>query len=163
MLNCWWVETKTKEKERKERERHHATYQYLPTLYDVNRMLNTYYCIYVCRYTKKGTRGTLLLLLHFKLLSISFNIGTTPITSIAFNHLRFAYKMKKNTSFHKRKPWHLIMSFMIQFHSILWTSQYVLANKTGQPHSTVQTLTKETFDEALNDPANGIWLLKFYG
>lgn len=34
---------------------------------------------------------------------------------------------------------------------------------TGEPHSSVQTLTTENFDEALNDPANGLWLLKFYG
>lgn len=33
---------------------------------------------------------------------------------------------------------------------------------TGEPHSSVQTLTTENFDEALNDPANGLWLLKFY-
>lgn len=26
----------------------------------------------------------------------------------------------------------------------------------------VQTLTSTNFQEALNDPANGIWLLKFY-
>jgi hypothetical protein len=34
---------------------------------------------------------------------------------------------------------------------------------TGEPHSTVQTLTEDNFDAALNDPANGLWLLKFYG
>ena len=34
---------------------------------------------------------------------------------------------------------------------------------TGKPHTTVQVLTETNFDEALNDPANGLWLLKFYG
>eukprot|EP01083_Nonionella_stella_P064639 168696_1 len=34
--------------------------------------------------------------------------------------------------------------------------------KMGEPHSTVQTLNAETFRPALNDPANGLWLLKFY-
>ncbi len=34
--------------------------------------------------------------------------------------------------------------------------------KMGEPHSTVQALTSTTFRPALNDPANGLWLLKFY-
>jgi len=34
--------------------------------------------------------------------------------------------------------------------------------KLGEPHSTVQTLNADTFRPALNDPANGLWLLKFY-
>ena len=34
---------------------------------------------------------------------------------------------------------------------------------TTKPHSTVQVLTEDNFDDALNDPANGLWLLKFYG
>jgi hypothetical protein len=34
---------------------------------------------------------------------------------------------------------------------------------TGKPHSTVQTLTTKNFNQALEDPANGLWLLKFYG
>ena len=32
----------------------------------------------------------------------------------------------------------------------------------GKAHSTVQTLTKENFQSALEDPANGLWFLKFY-
>ena len=35
--------------------------------------------------------------------------------------------------------------------------------RTGKPHSTVQTLTEDNFNDALDDPANGLWLLKFYG
>ena len=36
------------------------------------------------------------------------------------------------------------------------------ASEIGKPHSTVITLTATTFDEHINDPANGLWLLKFY-
>lgn len=36
------------------------------------------------------------------------------------------------------------------------------AAEIGKPHSTVITLTATNFDEHLNDPANGLWLLKFY-
>jgi len=36
------------------------------------------------------------------------------------------------------------------------------AIETGTPHSTVQILTEDNVDDALNDPANGLWLLKFY-
>jgi len=34
--------------------------------------------------------------------------------------------------------------------------------KIGQPHSTVIKLTASNFDEHINDPSNGLWLLKFY-
>jgi hypothetical protein len=50
---------------------------------------------------------------------------------------------------------------------LLSTSSLVLSSDTttttGKPHSTVQVLTEKNFDDALNDPANGLWLLKFYG
>ncbi len=36
------------------------------------------------------------------------------------------------------------------------------SNGGGTPHDSVQTLTGTTFDTALNDPANGLWFLKFY-
>jgi len=52
-----------------------------------------------------------------------------------------------------------IITALLSFLSI---GNVSLALTTGEPHSTVQTLTKENFDEALNDPANGLWLLKFY-
>ena len=38
----------------------------------------------------------------------------------------------------------------------------VQAADIGKPHSTVITLKDNNFDEHLNDPANGLWLLKFY-
>ncbi|KAL3793157.1 hypothetical protein HJC23_005659 [Cyclotella cryptica] len=38
----------------------------------------------------------------------------------------------------------------------------VHAAEIGKPHSTVIALTGKTFDEHINDPANGLWLLKFY-
>ena len=38
----------------------------------------------------------------------------------------------------------------------------VQAADIGKPHSTVITLKDNNFDEYLNDPANGLWLLKFY-
>lgn len=34
--------------------------------------------------------------------------------------------------------------------------------ETGAPHSSVQTLTQTNFRSAIHDPANGLWLLKFY-
>jgi hypothetical protein len=34
---------------------------------------------------------------------------------------------------------------------------------TGKPHTTVQVITQSNWNEVLNDPANGLWLLKFYG
>ena len=34
--------------------------------------------------------------------------------------------------------------------------------ETGSPHSTVQTLTENTFQRAIQDSANSLWLLKFY-
>ena len=37
------------------------------------------------------------------------------------------------------------------------------ATALGEAHTSVQVLTGDNFDEALNDPANGLWLLKFYG
>ena len=36
------------------------------------------------------------------------------------------------------------------------------AAEIGKPHSTVVSLTTTTFDDHINDPANGLWLLKFY-
>ena len=36
------------------------------------------------------------------------------------------------------------------------------AEKVGEPHSTVVKLNESNFDDHLNDPANGLWLLKFY-
>jgi hypothetical protein len=59
----------------------------------------------------------------------------------------------------KARALHVIL-WMLLFHTGIGFS---FALTTGQPHSTVQTLTKHNFDEALNDPANGLWLLKFYG
>mmetsp|Transcript_3859 Transcript_3859/g.5251 ORF Transcript_3859/g.5251 Transcript_3859/m.5251 type:complete len:462 (+) Transcript_3859:65-1450(+) len=38
----------------------------------------------------------------------------------------------------------------------------ISAIETGKPHDTVQILTGENFEEAVNDPANGLWFLKFY-
>ena len=32
----------------------------------------------------------------------------------------------------------------------------------GTPHATVVTLRTKDFDDHLKDPANGLWLLKFY-
>ena len=65
------------------------------------------------------------------------------------------------------------MMTMIKGYLSLWllfiTSSKILpavhskSTVTGKPHSTVQDLTEDNFDEALNDPANGLWLLKFYG
>jgi hypothetical protein len=34
---------------------------------------------------------------------------------------------------------------------------------TGKAHTTVQIITQSNWDQVLNDPANGLWLLKFYG
>ena len=36
------------------------------------------------------------------------------------------------------------------------------AEEIGKPHSTVIHLKDKDFDAHLNDPANGLWLLKFY-
>mmetsp|Transcript_28290 Transcript_28290/g.41056 ORF Transcript_28290/g.41056 Transcript_28290/m.41056 type:complete len:482 (+) Transcript_28290:104-1549(+) len=36
------------------------------------------------------------------------------------------------------------------------------ASEIGVPHDTVIDLTDETFDSHMNDPANGLWFLKFY-
>ncbi len=52
-----------------------------------------------------------------------------------------------------------IVASILSFGSI----HAAVALELGVPHSTVQTLTKDNFDAALNDPANGLWLLKFYG
>ena len=38
----------------------------------------------------------------------------------------------------------------------------VSVSAAGTPHSSVQTLTKSNFREAIQDPANGLWILKFY-
>lgn len=37
-----------------------------------------------------------------------------------------------------------------------------VAAEIGKPHSTVIALKEKDFDDHLNDPANGLWLLKFY-
>jgi hypothetical protein len=34
--------------------------------------------------------------------------------------------------------------------------------KIGKPHSTVLQLTSNNFDDYIQDPANGLWLLDFY-
>jgi len=34
--------------------------------------------------------------------------------------------------------------------------------ETGKPHDSVQILTNDNVEAALNDPANGLWMLKFY-
>jgi protein disulfide-isomerase-like protein len=39
---------------------------------------------------------------------------------------------------------------------------HIQAAEIGKPHSTVITLTATNFDEHIKDPANGLWLLKFY-
>ena len=39
---------------------------------------------------------------------------------------------------------------------------FATAEEIGKPHSTVINLKDKDFDAHLNDPANGLWLLKFY-
>jgi hypothetical protein len=56
-----------------------------------------------------------------------------------------------------------IMKHIAAWLSLLSLTKVALGFQTGEPHSTVQTLNKHNFDQALNDPANGLWLLKFYG
>ena len=34
---------------------------------------------------------------------------------------------------------------------------------SGKPHNVVKSLDGTNFDEAINDPANGLWFIKFYG
>ena len=48
-------------------------------------------------------------------------------------------------------------------HVLLIDQSIATSIETGKPHSTVQILTEDNVDDALNDPANGLWLLKFYG
>jgi len=38
----------------------------------------------------------------------------------------------------------------------------VVTAEIGKPHSTVITLKDNNFDDHLKDPANGLWLVKFY-
>lgn len=33
---------------------------------------------------------------------------------------------------------------------------------SGTPHGQVVTLTESNFEDAISDPANGLWFLKFY-
>jgi len=47
-------------------------------------------------------------------------------------------------------------------HVLLIDQSVATSIETGKPHSTVQILTEDNVDDALNDPANGLWLLKFY-
>ena len=54
----------------------------------------------------------------------------------------------------------LLLSTFQQKHVAAATESDII---TGKPHTTVQALTETNFDQALNDPANGLWLLKFYG
>lgn len=42
------------------------------------------------------------------------------------------------------------------------TTTSALDTRTGTPHSSVQVLTKDNFLKAIHDPANGLWLLKFF-
>mmetsp|Transcript_35325 Transcript_35325/g.63639 ORF Transcript_35325/g.63639 Transcript_35325/m.63639 type:complete len:466 (+) Transcript_35325:259-1656(+) len=53
----------------------------------------------------------------------------------------------------------LICSLVIPI-SLLGT--IVRTAEIGKPHSTVIILKEKNFDDHLNDPANGLWLLKFY-
>lgn len=62
----------------------------------------------------------------------------------------------------KAQSWHAVL-WLLFIHTTSNTIGSSYAFTTGHPHSTVQTLTKENFEKALNDPANGLWLLKFYG
>jgi thiol-disulfide isomerase/thioredoxin len=49
------------------------------------------------------------------------------------------------------------------FYRILATIIVIRAVEAfGKAHSTVQTLTKDNFQIALEDPSNGLWFLKFY-
>lgn len=45
---------------------------------------------------------------------------------------------------------------------LLLASTIFITEVDGAAHSTVQVLNSENFDNALADPANGLWLLKFY-
>mmetsp|Transcript_46 Transcript_46/g.111 ORF Transcript_46/g.111 Transcript_46/m.111 type:complete len:491 (-) Transcript_46:413-1885(-) len=45
---------------------------------------------------------------------------------------------------------------------LLRAAAVVGAAEIGKPHSSVITLGEKNFDDHLNDPANGLWLLKFY-
>jgi hypothetical protein len=36
------------------------------------------------------------------------------------------------------------------------------SGEVGKPHSTVLHLTSSNFDDYIQDPANGLWLLDFY-
>lgn len=46
--------------------------------------------------------------------------------------------------------------------AMLLTVGAVDVHAYGKPHTTVQTLTTHNFQRALEDPANGLWFLKFY-
>jgi len=45
---------------------------------------------------------------------------------------------------------------------LLSTNIVVHSSEIGKPHDTVIPLTDENFESHLNDPSNGLWLLKFY-
>ena len=69
-----------------------------------------------------------------------------------------------NPSHHKPVPSaRLIVTAAINLKTPPAAAATATATALGEAHTSVQVLTGDNFDEALNDPANGLWLLKFYG
>lgn len=57
----------------------------------------------------------------------------------------------------KKIPW-LFQLMLIQTLLLVLST----GDTTGTAHTTVQVITQSNWNEVLNDPANGLWLLKFY-
>lgn len=55
-----------------------------------------------------------------------------------------------------------ILIFVLVAVSFLSSSLVVQSAEIGKPHNSVINLKNDNFDDHLNDPANGLWLLKFY-
>jgi len=51
---------------------------------------------------------------------------------------------------------------ILVFITLLSFLSTVQSAQIGKPHSKVINLKNDNFDDHLNDPANGLWLLKFY-
>ena len=62
-----------------------------------------------------------------------------------------------------KQPLQFLVQLSVLLTAVSGATGATSTTTTGKPHSTVQILTEANFDDAINDPANGLWLLKFYG
>jgi hypothetical protein len=95
--------------------------------------------------------------------NITKQYGTVISSDIySFPHFAGFYLYLWITMCHLLLPIIFLLIVVIASCSSVNAAQNNEIKKIGKPHSTVLQLTSSNFDDYIQDPANGLWLLDFY-